>query len=211
MVGACGLLEREVVRVRDDAEQFGSVLFQTRQVHFGQLGGCDPACFDERRQIRDGFKGELIEILKAARFYRCRRETGGLDWLGASGIEARGRFGIQGDDELAELLIIAERAIHVGQHHVEFGVLEFEADQAQGGLYLLFGDARRWGGRRRRRRRWGLRGLGRRGRGSGQYAEQFYPIAAIEIVHRKAMVADAPNGSDGRAFGYLSPAQKGLR
>ncbi len=56
-------------------------------------------------------------------------------------MEGEGGLGAVRDIGLAQSFVGSEGAADAAQHHIQFGILEFEAEQFQPGGQLIFGDA----------------------------------------------------------------------
>lgn len=56
-------------------------------------------------------------------------------------MEGEGGFGAVGDVDFAEGVVIVEGAIDVGEHHIDFGILEIQAEQDERAFELVLGDA----------------------------------------------------------------------
>ena len=193
-VGRGGLLQRQVLGQRDQAQQLLRVFFHPGQVHPGEVGrGYSPRAH-QRRQFGHPQKGQIFEVCRclARRFrdggLKSRRSLSGHA-AGQPGVEREGRLRVERHVHLAQRLISGQRPVHARQHHVELGILEFQAEQLQRGDHLIFRDTH---GRRRLLRLWWLRKPCPRG---GEDANQLEPGSSVhkpiyDTAHRHRVLAD---------------------
>ncbi len=131
VVGLGGLLQRQVLGQGDDREQFGRVFLQALEVHFGQVGGGNFSCFDQRSQGRDWFESQILDGAESLGTLLSGREFCRLH-LRLGGIKSSGRFGVERHIDLAQFLIAVERPIQAREHHGFLLFGKIEANQLEG-------------------------------------------------------------------------------